>query len=297
VAERRRARIRPLKLPTACLAAVVLLASFVAADESWDVIHKEAHDVLMELTRETFHSRTPGSRTGQLPDCDAERVPHPWLIVVGFTGGIEPKDSRASGIVAMRQRVDRHVGERPEVVALTFNNFRWRRARTEVVKLVESARTAGGQEAALPQPLIVAYGHSWGAGSVGKFARELAREGLDLSLAIYIDSFTLRNPRLPDNVRYAVNFYQRQGVLRGLPFRGKKKLIPRNAEQTVVLGDYRIKPVTEHWGWSWNPLQPLLYRHHHRIGHDLRLQSYLVDIVNLKLDLVGEVQRAALQEE
>jgi hypothetical protein len=212
---------------------------------------------------------------------------------VGFTGGIEPKDSGASGVVALRDRVGGHVGDRDEVLPLTFNNFRWRRAATEIKSLVADIREANAGPTLLPQPLIVVYGHSWGAGSIAKFARELRKENLEVSLAIYIDAFQLRNPRLPDNIRYAVNFYQRSGILRGLPFRGKSKLIPENPERTRILGSYRIDPVTEHWGWSWNPLQPLLYRHHHRIGHDLRLQRYLVEIVNVNLDLLQRAQETA----
>ena len=120
------------------------------------------------------------------------------------------------------------------------------------------------------------------------FARELKKEGVEISLAIYIDAFSWRNPRVPDNVRYAVNFYQRSGILKGFPMRGKSKLIPEDAQATLVLGSYQIKPQTEFWGWSWNLVQPLLYRHHHRIAHDLRLREYLLEIVNLNLSFFND---------
>jgi hypothetical protein len=77
-----------------------------------------------------------------------------------------------------------------------------------------------------PFELAVVYGHSWGAGSIAKFARALRKENIAISLAVYIDAFTLRNPRIPNNIRCVVNFYQRSGILRGLPFRGKSELIP-----------------------------------------------------------------------
>jgi hypothetical protein len=94
-----------------------------------------------------------------------------------------------------------------------------------------------------------------------------------------VDTFTLRPPKVPANVRFAVNLYQRTGVLRGLPLRGKKTLRPDDPQATIVLGSLRITPRTEHFGWNWNLVQPLLNRQHHRIGHDVRLRDYLIDLV------------------
>jgi hypothetical protein len=176
------------------------------------------------------------------------------------------------------------------VRVLTFNNFRWKRASETVLSLVRPAQELGKPLPGGRQPLIVAYGHSWGGGSIRKLALELAKQDLEISLAIYIDTFQWRNPRLPPNIRYAVNFYQRTGVLRGLPLRGKSRLIPEDPARTQVLGNYEVKPLTEHSGWSWNLLQPLLYRHHHRIAHDLRLQAYLLEIINVKLEVLNRFE-------
>jgi pimeloyl-ACP methyl ester carboxylesterase len=181
-----------------------------------------------------------------------------------------------------------------DVRALTYNNFRWRRAASDVVALARADGAATspaglpGGDLSLPQPFIIVYGHSWGGGSIAKFARLLRDEGLDISLAVYIDAFTVRNPRVPDNVRYAVNFYQRAGLLRGLPLRGKRQLVPESPDATHILGSYRLRPDTDHFGWNWNLIQPLLYRHHHRISHDVRLQHYLVEAVGVLLETVAD---------
>jgi hypothetical protein len=251
----------------ACLAVVVCLAAATPAqadpgrraDGGWNILQQRSRDAL--ATR-------PASST----------------IVIGFTGGMEGQNSQVSGVVRLRRAIDEQFGGSPEVTALAYSNFRWRRAAAEVTALVR----AQGAE-----PAIVVYGHSWGAGAIGKFARELEREGIAIALAIYIDAFTIRNPRVPGNVHYAVNLYQRTGVLRGLPLRGKKHLVAREPDATVILGSLRIRPETAHFGWSWNLVQPLLYRHHHRIGHDLRIQDYVLGLLALQEATEGETVPAS----
>jgi pimeloyl-ACP methyl ester carboxylesterase len=262
----------------------LLLLAFAHSSlgQTWEAIHVEMREALATLSQEYFGSRDASLPADVPPAPNAEDGGKPHLILVGFTGGAEGRDSKASGVVVLHSRVDEHFGSDSEVRVQTYNNFRWRRAASDVLELALAARRNNPK---LRQPLIVVYGHSWGGSSIRKFAGELQKEALEISLAIYIDAFQWRNPRLPDNIRYAVNFYQRAGILRGLPLRGKSKLIPASPDATRVLGNYRITPQTDFWGWSWNLIQPLLYRHHHRIAHDIRLQRYLVEIVNLKMEL------------
>lgn len=274
---------------------VFLLVSPLLA-EQWDAVHGEMLQALTELSKEYFVTGSAGDPEPPPPASAAIQPTWPWMIVVGFTGGVQKKGSKASGVVAMKGRLEAHLEGQNGVLLITFNNFRWRRATTEVLEIVRTARGEDGSVAGIRQPLIVVYGHSWGAGSIGKFARRLKSEEVEISLAIYIDAVSWRNPRVSDNVRYAVNFYQRAGVLKGLPLRGKSKLIPEDPQATCILGSYRIKPDTELWGWAWNPLQPLVYRHHHRIAHDLRLQKYLLEVVNLKLGLLNRTGTALSRE-
>ena len=200
-------------------------------------------------------------------------VEGPSVVIVGFTGGLERRDSRVSGVVRMHRAITAHVGPTDDVLSMTYSNFKWRQAVSEVRRIVQE------RDDQRPRPLVIVYGHSWGAGAITKFGRALHADGIDIALAVYIDTFTLRQPKVPANVRFAVNLYQRTGILRGLPLRGKKTLRPDDPEATVILGSLRITPRTEHFGWNWNLVQPLLYRQHHRIGHDVRLREYLIDLV------------------
>jgi pimeloyl-ACP methyl ester carboxylesterase len=240
-----------------------------ARDAGWDALHERSREALIALAQRRVS--TDGADSGVYG--------RPRTIVVGFTGGLEGSNSSVSGVVRMRRKLDEQIGQTPGVVALTYNNFSWRRAARDVAALA----LPDGPVSPGPRPLIVVYGHSWGAGAIAKFAREVRRDGLEISLAIYIDAVAVRNPRVPDNVQYAVNFYQRTGILRGWPLRGKRKLVPQSPEAGVVLANLRIRPETEHFGWNWNLVQPLLYRHHHRMSHDLRLQQYLLEIITMHL--------------
>jgi hypothetical protein len=246
-----------------------LRASDTLADPRWRALHEESRQALSSL-KPAVALPAGGEAEG--------RRQLPRMIVVGFTGGLERMDSSVSGVVRLRRTIEAHVGDAPDVVALTYNNFSWRRATGDVLELLQA------RDAAQSQPIIVVYGHSWGGGAITKFARALRHEALEVSLAVYIDAFTLRQPRVPDNVRYAVNVYQRTGVFRGLPLRGKNALKAESADSTTILANLRVTPDTAHFGWNWNLVQPLLYRHHHRIGHDLRIQRFLLDLVSIAGD-------------
>jgi len=259
-----------------------------AGDQEVEPVHQEAHEKLVAVSQNAFQSHQPADTVVDPLELNAQSAPCPLVIVVGFTGGLEGKDNSASGVVMVRDGVSERLGERQDLVVMTFNNFRWRRAATEALAHIECARRLRQRNLQVPQPQVLVYGHSWGAGSIAKFARALRRDNIHIFLAVYIDAFTLRNPRVPDNIRYVINFYQRSGILRGLPFRGKSKLILEDREATRLLGNHRIKAETEHWGWSWNFLQPLLYRHHHRIAHDPRLRQYLLEVININFDLFTE---------
>ncbi len=193
------------------------------------------------------------------------------LVVVGFTGGRERPDSPRSGVVRLGRTVAAAASFGQDVTVRLYNNAEWEEAGRDVLALV-----AGSGRRAPPR--VVVYGHSLGAGSITRFARQLQAHDLAIDLAVYIDAFGWRNPRVPANVRHAVNFYQRTGLLRGLPLRGKRQLVLESPERTTVLGSYRLTPDTPRFGWKWNLLMPLFYRQHHRLAHDGRIEQLLVSV-------------------
>ncbi|ODS52130.1 MAG: hypothetical protein ABS36_18430 [Acidobacteria bacterium SCN 69-37] len=201
------------------------------------------------------------------------------LLVVGFTGGREGPDSRVSGLVRLRHQIEATFVDDPNVVALTYNNRDWDQAADDIAARV--ALDENPLATAFPaRPLIIVFGHSWGGGAITKFARRLGTHDIDVALAVYVDAFSLRNPRVPANVHYVVNLYQRAGIFRGFPLRGKSHLVLEDPSATTVLANLRIKPQTErYFGWHWNLVQPLLYRQHHRMGHDVRLHRYLLGLI------------------
>jgi hypothetical protein len=207
---------------------------------------------------------------GPVPASVRNTSAQPAVVVVGFTGGREPRDSAISGVVRLGRAVTEAAGHDPAVSVLLYNNAEWRDAVRDVAAL-RSSREG-------PPPRLVAYGHSLGAGAITKFARGLGRAGQSVDLAVYIDAFAWRNPRVPPNVRRAVNFYQRSGPLRGLPLRGKRILLPESPSSTAILGSYRLAPDTSRFGWHWNLVQPLFYRQHHRLAHDARIRQLLVSL-------------------
>ena len=241
-------------------------------DARWIALQEQSRAALATLNAPLRHGRAAG------PDLPASAR----LVVVGFTGGREGPDSRVSGVVRLRRQIQQSITDRDHVVVMTYNNRDWSRAAADVAARMPAVTPIGlaGHADATQRPLVVVFGHSWGGGAITKFARLLGERDIDVALAVYVDAFSLRNPRVPGNVRYAVNLYQRSGIFRGLPLRGKSKLVLEDPSATMLLANLQIKPQTDrYFGWHWNLVQPLLYLHHHRMGHDVRLHHYLLTLI------------------
>ena len=279
---RRFDRTRCVVLPGLVLAAHLTSATVAwtndrPVDDRWIALQQQSREALATLTARDGGSTEPGIRTA------------PRLVVVGFTGGREGADSPISGVVRLRRHVEQSMTHRDDVLVMTYNNRDWSMAADAVAARMTAPAPASPPTAAhldAPQrALVVVFGHSWGGGAITKFARRLGDRDIDVALAVYVDAFALRDPRVPANVHYAVNLYQRSGIFRGLPLRGKGKLVVEDSAATTVLANLQIKPQTDrYFGWHWNLVQPLLYLHHHRMGHDVRLHRYLIALIENQIE-------------
>jgi hypothetical protein len=205
------------------------------------------------------------------------------VLVVAFTGGLVPKVHPRSGVAMLTRRIN-GMGD-DGVAALLFGRSDWRQAAAEVLKLAHSSPGSPGR---LRQPLIVACGHSLGANSMGKFARLLGQSGLEVSLAVYIDAFSPGKSRVPANVAYAVNFYQRAGLLKGIPMRGQSGLVASAPARTTLLGSYLLKPPGKRPTGEPRPFRLPLFEPHHLLAYDTRVQGYVCDSVRILLQLSAE---------
>jgi surfactin synthase thioesterase subunit len=85
---------------------------------------------------------------------------------------------------------------------------------------------------------IILYGHSWGASAAVALARSLQKDGIPVLLTVQVDSIAKSGQNdavIPDNVRYAANFYQDKGFLRG-----QQQIQAADASRTQILGNFRM---------------------------------------------------------
>jgi hypothetical protein len=261
------------------MAMLLLAADATAFAAGWERIQADFRSALADLSGRIGEDWRPNLPA---PGAPAASPGAPRVVVVGFTGGLEPKGFQDSGIATVIRRI---AGLGDGVVALQFTHGEWRQAAAKVLDLARSSPPLPGH---LRQPLIVACGHSMGAISVGKFAQLLGQSGLDVSLAVYIDAFSASQPRVPANVVCAINFYQRAGMFRGLPVRGQAELAAVEPARTTLLGNYRLKPRDKPPKARARPNRRLFFEQHYRLAHDARVQGFILEAVRILLRLPAD---------
>ncbi|MGB7760442.1 MAG: hypothetical protein WBL61_11465 [Bryobacteraceae bacterium] len=259
---------------------LLLGAGASASADEWERIHGDFRKALLDLS-----GRIDAKRESQLPDpaADAASPVSARVVVVGFTGGLIPYVHNSTGVAMLTQRIN-GIGDEG-VAALLFGRGGWRQAAAEVLKLAHSPPRSASR---LPQPLIVACGHSLGANAMGKFVRLLGESGLEVSLAVYIDAFSAEKPRVPANVACAINFYQRSGMRKGIPVRGQPGLVASEPARTTLLGSYLLKPRDKPPKARPQPLRRLFMESHYLLPYDARVQGYVCDSVRILLQLSAE---------
>jgi hypothetical protein len=118
----------------------------------------------------------------------------------------------------------------------TFENRRMSDAHDSIVRLLGAKSAAALTNEQKRSAHIILYGHSWGACAVVSLARKLKTEGIPVVLTVQVDSVSKAgrdDQTIPDNVRFAANFYQDKGFIRGQP-----KIIAADSSRTTILGNY-----------------------------------------------------------
>ena len=169
---------------------------------------------------------------------------NPPVIVIGFVGGFVHHDDRVHTEVQLVERLREEYAS--GIFVQTFENHRGKDAHKAVLRRLD----ANGDGTLSPEEKqnarIIIFGHSWGASETIELARELQKDGVSVLLTIQVDSVSKRGEDdavIPANVVQAINFYQLDGILHGLP-----EIRAANPARTRILGnfrsDYKSKPLT-----------------------------------------------------
>lgn len=203
-------------------------------------------------------------------------------IVVGFLGGfVRSNDTRRSEVqLANKLRSDYNEAANVRV----FSNWHRGQAHKYILRLLREASGGNDSPEARQNAHIVLYGHSWGASAAIILARKLQREGIPVLLTIQVDSIAKigQNDRVvPTNVKQAINFYQRRGILRG-----RSAIVAADASHTEILGNLRFQYKqlpAECRSYPWYARH--LFKGHTAIECDPRVWSQIDTLIRDRLPL------------
>ncbi len=201
------------------------------------------------------------------------------VLVLGIVGGVERwnDDSRGVPKLAARLRALRL----PRVSVETVENHRLELA----VRLVRNAFDHDGDgrlDAGERQSSrLILFGHSMGAAAVVALAGKLNQMGMPVMLSVQIDSFGRDDRWIPPNVRRAVNFFQRNGLL----IKGEAAIAAMDRSVTQIIGnfefDYSGSPVDMS---SQKFIRRLFNTPHDQMAADPQVWSRVEDLILAQLD-------------
>ena len=189
------------------------------------------------------------------------------VIVIGFVGGFVSRDDAKHPEVQFAAYLrDRY----PTIHAEVFGNHHGQKALHWVVRLLDTDQDGSLNPSEREQATIILYGHSWGASETVSFAQELGKMGIPVLLTIQVDTIAKpghKSSAIPENVASAINFYQTNGPLHGLP-----QIAAANPERTKIIGNIRMtyddRPINCN-NYSW--YARFFNKPHHEIENDLRV--------------------------
>jgi len=194
-----------------------------------------AHANQPDATKNSNDSRPAVSAASSGGDPKSVRVGDDTRpIVIGFLGGYVRHDDAVHTTVQVAKSLRDAYPNAIHVA--TFENRRMDDAHNLILNLLGAKSASALTELQKRSAHIILYGHSWGACAVVSLARQLKTEGIPVLLTVQVDSVSKAgrdDQTIPDNVRYAANFYQDKGLVRG-----QQKIIAADASRTTILGNY-----------------------------------------------------------
>lgn len=188
-----------------------------------------------------FASSAANSNPPATPAAISSATP---VIVIGFVGGFVRHDDRVHTEVQLVDRLREEYASGAYV--RTFENHHGKDALKAVLHLLDANLDGTLTPEEKQNARIIIFGHSWGASETVELARQLGKEGIPVLLTIQVDSVSKLGENdsvIPANVAQAVNFYQLDGMLHGLP-----EIRAADPARTRILGnfrsDYKSKPLT-----------------------------------------------------
>ena len=202
------------------------------------------------------------------------------IIVIGFVGGFVHHNDTAHREVQLAADLRRDYPTGVDVKI--FENHSAAQAYQEILRSLDIDRDGALSSDEKSNARIVLYGHSWGASEVVHTARTLEKEGIPVLLTIQVDSVSKPgedDKHIPANVSEAVNFFQRDGLLRG-----QSKILATNPARTRILGnfqsDYRSKSINCD-GFPW--YAQLFMKPHIEIESDPSVWNRIESLIRLQL--------------
>jgi len=157
-------------------------------------------------------------------------------IVVGFVGGVLRHDDTRRSEVQLAARLRAEYGA--AVAAEVFEHTRSSRAYQFVLRELAATPGTPPTEREKARARIILYGHSWGASEAVALAKRLQKAGIPVLLTAQVDSVQKAGERdsvIPANVAEAINFFQRDGAIRGRP-----RIRAADPQRTRILGNIRM---------------------------------------------------------
>ena len=158
--------------------------------------------------------------------------------VVGFVGGLRSPEDINQGVVQIRNRI-REL-DCNEIQTNTYSHWHWRKSYKQIFQMIDNNKDGRlSAEEINNAPKLIIYGHSLGGWAVNKLERKLKKVRIPVELSVQIDSVGIGDASVPDNVKTAINYYQRTQFIP----RGEKIIKAKDANSTIILGNILIKNV------------------------------------------------------